>query len=276
MFDAHATIERAVQLFKAINNRHARTLTFAAAAQIAKRFYGRVLFARNNHGYIIYLYRQFAARYNKLMLTKQTLGVYKLAVAALVAVAVVVQFMHGIAVNPTFSTANFFSFFTIQSNILGALVFGLTGAWYLRGKDANKILLLRGAATLYMSVTGIVYVLLLSGLEQSLQTPIPWVNFTLHYLFPIIAFADWLIDRPTRAIRFKESLWWLAFPVMYLAYSLIRGPLVNWYPYPFLNPANGGYGAVAITVTTISLGALLLCFGFALLSRTRAKNLRKK
>jgi hypothetical protein len=210
------------------------------------------------------------------MLTKQTLGVYKLAVAALVAVAVVVQFMHGIAVNPTFSTANFFSFFTIQSNILGALVFGLTGAWYLRGKDANKILLLRGAATLYMSVTGIVYVLLLSGLEQSLQTPIPWVNFTLHYLFPIIAFADWLIDRPTRAIRFKESLWWLAFPVMYLAYSLIRGPLVNWYPYPFLNPANGGYGAVAITVTTISLGALLLCFGFALLSRTRAKNLRKK
>jgi hypothetical protein len=211
-----------------------------------------------------------------LMLIKQTLGVYKLSVAALVLVAVTVQFMHGLAVNPTFNVANFFSFFTIESNILGATVFGVTGAWYLRGKNTNSILLLRGAASLYMTVTGIVYVLLLAGLEQSLQTPIPWVNFVLHYLFPIIAFADWFIDRPARIVSFKESLWWLIFPITYLIYSLVRGPIVGWYPYPFLNPANGGYGAVAATVLAISIGAILLCLTFALLSRLRAKTLRKK
>jgi hypothetical protein len=225
---------------------------------------------------LLYLYPPIRARYNMLMFTKQMLGFYKLSVAALVAVAVIVQFMHGLAVNPAFSVANFFSFFTIESNILGAIVFGVTGAWYLRGKDASKLLLLRGAAALYMTVTGIVYVLLLSGLEQSLQTPIPWVNFVLHYLFPIIAFADWFIDRPARTVHFKESLWWLTFPIAYLAYSLIRGPIVGWYPYPFLNPANGGYGAITLTVVVIGIGAALLCFVFALLSRTRAKTVHKK
>lgn len=211
-----------------------------------------------------------------LMFTKQTLGLYKLGVAALVFIAVTVQFMHGLAVNPSFNIANFFSFFTIESNILAASVFAVTGAWYLRGKNADTLLLLRGAATLYMTVTGIVYVLLLAGLEQSLQTPIPWVNFVLHYLFPILAFADWFIDRPTRVVHFKESLWWLAFPAIYLVYSLARGPIVNWYPYPFLNPANGGYGAVATTVVAIGVGAIALCFVFALLSRVRAKPLHKK
>lgn len=211
-----------------------------------------------------------------LMLRKQILGVYKLCVAALVFTAVVVQFMHGLAVNPTFNAANFFSFFTIESNILAASLFAITGAWYLRGKDANKILLLRGAAALYMSVTGIVYALLLAGLEQSLLTPIPWVNFVLHYLFPVIAFADWIIDRPARAVSFKESLWWLIFPLAYLAYSLIRGAIVGWYPYPFLNPANGGYGAIAVTVTAISIGAVLLCLVFAFISKLRAQRPRKK
>lgn len=211
-----------------------------------------------------------------LMFTKQTLGFYKLGIAALVFVAVAVQFMQGAAINPAFNAPNFFSFFTIESNILAATVFAITGAWYLRGKDTSKMVLLRGAATLYMVITGIVYSLLLSGLETSvLQTPIPWVNFVLHYLFPFVAFADWFIDRPARPVTFKQSLWWLVFPVLYLVYSLVRGPLVNWYPYPFLNPANGGYGMVLVTAIGITLCALVLCVLFARLSKTRKQFTKK-
>ena len=39
----------------------------------------------------------------------------------------------------------------------------------------------------------------------------------------------------------------LIFPVLYLLYVVLRGHSLDWYPYPFLNPATvGGYGIVAL------------------------------
>jgi hypothetical protein len=32
---------------------------------------------------------------------------------------------------------------------------------------------------------------------------------------------------------------------------MIRGPIAGWYPYPFLDPANGGYGSVAAYIVAI-------------------------
>lgn len=69
--------------------------------------------------------------------------------------------------------------------------------------------------------------------------------------------VDYLIDRPKRKISFKRSLVWLAFPLLYLLYSLIRGAAVGWYPYPFLNPNNHGYGSIAL----VSLGLLVMGVG---------------
>ena len=37
-----------------------------------------------------------------------------------------------------------------------------------------------------------------------------------------------------------------------------RGAIDGWYPYPFLNPANGGYGVVAATVVAIIAAFLVL------------------
>jgi hypothetical protein len=39
---------------------------------------------------------------------------------------------------------------------------------------------------------------------------------------------------------------------------MIRGALDGWYPYPFLDPADGGYGPVAVTVVAVTLGFLLI------------------
>lgn len=39
---------------------------------------------------------------------------------------------------------------------------------------------------------------------------------------------------------------------------MIRGPIAGWYPYPFLDPANGGYGTVAVMIgATLVAGAIL-------------------
>lgn len=182
----------------------------------------------------------------------------------LVVAAIIAQFAAGTK-NPSFQTANFFSFFTIQSNVLAALTFIVASWGALKNKRNNMFALLRGAATLYMATTGIVYVLLLSGYEETLQTTIPWVNFVLHYLMPVAVVADWFIDRPPFRILFKHALLWLIFPIFYLAYSLIRGSLTGWYPYPFLNPGEQGYASVAATCIFIALGATVFAW---LLSKT--------
>lgn len=43
-----------------------------------------------------------------------------------------------------------------------------------------------------MLLTGTVYSLLLVNVD--VQTPVPWVNFTLHYLMPVAMLTDWLLD----------------------------------------------------------------------------------
>lgn len=172
----------------------------------------------------------------------------------LVAVAIVTQlsstFEHGRSV------ANFFSFFTIQSNVIAGAVLLVVGVGSLLNAKANRqFAFIRGAATLYMVITGIVFALLLSGLTERLQLTVPWVNMVLHYLIPVVMLVDWLLFPPTFKFTFRDTVLWLAFPLGYLVYTLIRGPLVNWYPYPFLDVSQSGWLHVIIVSIMIAFGA---------------------
>ena len=185
--------------------------------------------------------------------------------ALLGATAVIAQFIHGTQ-RPTFGLVNFFSFFTIESNILAIIVLLTAGVCGFLGKRKPSDFI-RGATTVYMATTGIIYVLLLSGLENSLQTPIPWVNAVLHYIMPVVVCLDWLLGR-ARTITPAKAAWWLTFPVVYVGYSLVRGHITSWYPYPFLNPIERGYAFVAemsvvIAVGIVTLVALVAWYGRA-------------
>ena len=52
----------------------------------------------------------------------------------------------------------------------------------------------------------------------------------------------------------RDGLLWLAFPLAWTGVTLVRGALDGWYPYPFLDPANGGYGQVAVIAVAITAG----------------------
>lgn len=155
----------------------------------------------------------------------------------------------------TFTPSNFFSFFTVQSNLLAAVTLLLVAS----RPPAPWLSWLRGLATLCMVVTGLVFAVLLSGLPQDVLTAVPWDNTVLHYLVPVWFAVDWAVDPPAPAVPLRRALLWLLYPLAYVTYSLVRGPLVDWYPYPFLDPADGGYGAVAVTSVGIAvLGVLLV------------------
>ena len=162
---------------------------------------------------------------------------------------------------------NFFSFFTIESNIFAFMMFLVSAFFVFAGKKSKKLDFFRGAATLYMIVTGIVFAVLLSGLEGVQLTALPWDNAVLHYIIPIAVAFDWIIDPPSRRISFRRGLLWLIFPLAYLGYSLIRGPIAQWYPYPFLNPTHGGYGQIAITSLVILIVGVALVWAVTRLGK---------
>ncbi|HWM66953.1 MAG TPA: Pr6Pr family membrane protein [Steroidobacteraceae bacterium] len=160
------------------------------------------------------------------------------------------------------NVVNFFSYFTNLSNLIAAAVLLLTTK---RQQKAGRFDRLRAFSTVNMVVVGIVFSLLLRNVELgALQ---PWVNFVLHYLMPCAVLLDWLLDPPSTRLGTRDLILFLIFPAAYLAYSLLRGAQMDWYPYPFLNPDHiGGYGgvvgySVGITVSFLLVGWAVLAVG---------------
>lgn len=194
------------------------------------------------------------------MTTPGWMRIYRALFAMLALVAIAWQFSRG-GTGPGARAANFFSYFTIEGNLFAAVVFLWGASGDADRRPASVVSLVRGAAVLYMSVTGVVYGLLLDGYQQELQTTLPWVNTVVHQVMPLVLVADWLLDPPRGRLTVRRALIWLAYPLLYAAYSLIRGPIADWYPYPFLDPDRvGGYGVVALYCVGIALGTLLFAW----------------
>lgn len=190
---------------------------------------------------------------------KNYLTGYKL-VFGLLGFSAIITEMVALVERGTFNAANFFSYFTVESNLLAVLALLLGALVIYAGKKNLWLDYFRGAVTFFMVVTGIVFSVLLSGLQGVELTAVPWDNVVLHYIMPIAIVVDWLMDRPAHRFQFRQALAWMIFPILYLIYSLFRGSIINWYPYPFLNPANGGYTQVLLTSLVIAIGGLLLVY----------------
>lgn len=180
---------------------------------------------------------------------------YRAGFAGLTVVAIAAQLLD-LAGRGKLDLVNYFSYFTIDSNLIAVAVFVACVAGWRQERSARQDYL-RGASVVYMAVVGIVFSLLLANTD--VDTALPWVNFVVHELMPIAVVVDWLIDPPAHRLTLRDGLTWLAFPAVWLAYTLIKGPIVGKYPYPFLDPANGGYGTVAVYCVAILVGMTAFC-----------------
>ena len=192
-----------------------------------------------------------------------------LAGAALGWFALVLQFALTVGADNAFSVAgrivHFFSYFTILSNILVAAVLSAVAAGVRSGRLAwlatPRVM---AAAALYIGVTGLVYVLIL----RSIWDPKGWslvADALLHYAMPLFYLALWALFVPRGRLGARDIPALLAFPMVYAAYSLVRGPLAQWYPYPFLELDRLGVVPVAVNVVLLFVGfclfaAMLIAF----------------
>jgi hypothetical protein len=169
-------------------------------------------------------------------------------------------------------TVDFLMFFTIQSNLVAAVVMGIGAVRLLRRGPApgRAWTTLRLAATTYMVTTGVVYNLLLRGLPTIPGGNLPWSNDVQHLVVPALVLLDWLLAPDRRALGYGAVGRVVVYPLVWVAVTLARGPFTGnevtgaatYYPYPFLDPATeDGYAAVAVWIVVI---AAFIC-GMALL-----------
>jgi hypothetical protein len=198
------------------------------------------------------------------------LNAVRLAFAATAIVAMTYQFAVGLSNESRFAAANFFSFFTIQSNILGV---GALCALVLvpRARRTPVFDGARSGVVLYLAITGVVFALLLSGLQEELQTSEDWVNFVVHQLMPVVLFADWLVDPQRHRLPRWTVLAWLAYPLAWLGYTLVRGEAEGWYPYPFVDVSELGYGEVLARSVGLAIGFALAGAALLWLGNRRAR-----
>lgn len=143
------------------------------------------------------------------------------------------------------SGPDFLFFFTYESNILVSVYLLLLGIGLLGSKKLYSFThndRLRGAVTLYIAVTGIVYCAILLPFSSS---SFPWsekiwfsnvVNFWMHMLTPALMLAFWFKSLDSRDIPpVKTSLQYMVYPLAYFVVCIARGEVTGFYPYPFLN-----------------------------------------
>ncbi|MGW6693995.1 Pr6Pr family membrane protein [Rhodococcus sp. NPDC054953] len=184
--------------------------------------------------------------------TRPSVRVLRLAFAVLGVVALAWIPLRNVG-DAAFSVANYFSYFTVLSNVLGVIALLVGG---LVDPQSTRWQLFRGAATLYMVITGIIYAVLLSNIDVTLNDK--WINDTMHRYLPLVLLLDWVLNPPRGRISDRQALTWLWFPLVYGVYTLVRGPFVDWYPYPFIDPRAQGYLQMAVGLVVLLLAFVLM------------------
>ncbi|MDQ0374130.1 Pr6Pr family membrane protein [Cellulomonas humilata] len=157
-----------------------------------------------------------------------------------------------------------FSYFTIQSNILAAVAAGML-AWR-PDRRGRVFAVVRLDALLCIAVTGIVYHTVLAGLQE-LTPSGALANLMLHTIVPVGTVVAWLVVGPRPRLSPAVVGWSLVYPLGWIAYTFIRGAIVDWYPYPFLDVSE--IGLQSALVRTGIVAVILLALAFAVLALER-------
>ncbi len=193
--------------------------------------------------------------------------------------ALALQYWLSITTNPDRTTAelnlNFFSYFTVQINILAALaltapVLAPTGTLgrFTAGEG------FRAAIAMYIAVVGVTYHFLLSHVWD----PQGWLfvaNGLLHYVMPIAFVLDWLLFVPKGRLRWIDPVKWLSFPLIYIVWTMIHGYAVDWWPYWFVDVPELGIGRAVVWFGALMGFFIVVGLTLVAIDRTLGRDARR-
>jgi hypothetical protein len=155
---------------------------------------------------------------------------------------------------------NVLSYFTILTNILVAGYLTATAF----GKSARSAKATTALLN-YILIVGIVYEVALRRLWNPEGLHLV-VDAILHYLVPLGYLTYWFLFVDKRVLNYRMVPTWTIYPFTYLLYTLIRGHLYGFFPYPFVNFQETGWPRLIINVCAlialfVLAGALLVALG---------------
>jgi len=210
---------------------------------------------------------------------RRVLGVFRLLVAALEVIALIGNFEYVLGFR-FFATANFFSYFTVQSAFLAVITLTVAGIFALAApRDPAWLGIVRTMVTVYLLVSGIVFAFIVAQAStRDYRVDVPWSDTLLHFVVPALAVVAWTTDSVIAVnprVPWSTVGWVLVYPTIWLAYTLARGADVGWYPYFFLDEAqvDGAPGVALycalVLVIFVTLTAALVALNRWLWRRAR-------
>ena len=156
----------------------------------------------------------------------------------------------------TLRALNVLVYFTIQSNLIVGITALLLALRTRRSALLFKVFRFDGIAMIVL--TAAVYHTMLAGIAPQ-PTGLDAVdNQLLHTVVPLLAVVGWLVFGPRGLVTWKVVWLSLLYPIAWLVFTVVRGAVIDWYPYPFMDPRDGGYLPVALTLAGIVAGFIAM------------------
>ena len=135
-------------------------------------------------------------------------------------------------------------------------------------QDCKWLEIIRLSLTVALIVVGVVYHLLLADAAPDVRDAgYVWPvlpNQIIHTYAPILIVVDYLLSTKAFKLRLRAALWVAVYPLVWLAFSVVRGIVDGWWPYWFIDPTGeGGLTGMLGYVAAITLFFIIL--GFAVL-----------
>ena len=138
---------------------------------------------------------------------------------------------------------NDLAYFTILSNVFISIYFICFGLSLFNIKFIKKLAnntYFQGCATLCIFLTGIIFCFVLMPFFKffawnSVLLINNLMEIWFHIIVPILATILWFLPIHTKPIKKRFILFSLIFPFIYTVFTLVRGFIINWFPYPFFD-----------------------------------------
>ncbi|MBA3287047.1 MAG: Pr6Pr family membrane protein [Acidimicrobiia bacterium] len=159
---------------------------------------------------------------------------------------------------------NVFVFFTVLSNIAVGVSTAVLALG--RARPTNPFRTVRLIGVVGILLTFVVFHLALSDL-QDLTGQAAVADFLLHTASPLLCVSGWLLFGPRDQTTWPVAGSSLVFLAAWGLFTMIRGAIVEWYPYPFMDPIDSGYARVIGNLVVVGGTFVALAAGAHVLDR---------
>lgn len=209
-----------------------------------------------------------------ITLSRNTILIYRILFAGLSWFTIITgAVLHVLTGGSLLEWFNSFKSFTMQSNLIVTVWLTLAIIWHNKPEILKKISgLLKGAFTVYITITLIFFAILLAPFYQ----PTGWAAFSnliLHYITPIAFIVDWILTETKLRYKWKYLLYWIiTYPIFYQAFVIIHGTFTGNYIYYFFDVNAIGILGVTIFISIIFSTGIVLGSLYIAINRKRTKD----